>query len=71
VPFKSKQQMKFMFSQMPKTARRWADEQKASSGKGSFKKLPKRAKGSKATPSKTKAAQKKQTRKRKTTKKRK
>lgn len=55
--------MKFMFSQKPKIAKRWKDEQKESQGKGSFKKMPKRVKGSKSTPIKTKAAQKKTTKK--------
>jgi hypothetical protein len=43
VPFTSKRQMRFMFSQHPKIAQKMANRQKAKSGKGVFKKLPKQA----------------------------
>lgn len=59
MPFKSKQQQKLMFSQHPKIARKWADEQIEQKGRGSFKKMPKRVKGSKSTPAKTRAAARK------------
>lgn len=56
MPFKSKQQTKYMYSQHPKIAKKWHDEQIETQGRASFKKLPKRVKGSKMTPSKTKRA---------------
>jgi hypothetical protein len=43
MPFTSKRQMRFMFSQHPKIAQKMANRQKAKSGKGVFKKLPKQA----------------------------
>jgi len=44
MPFKSKQQMKFLYKFHPKIAKRWTKEQEKSQGKGSFKKLPKKLK---------------------------
>jgi len=42
--FQSTQQMKWMFSTHPRMAKRWANEQEKSQGKGSFKRLPKKVK---------------------------
>lgn len=44
MPFKSKQQMKWMYATHPKMAKRWTKEQEKEKGKGSFKKLPKKVK---------------------------
>lgn len=44
MPFSSQAQMRYMFANHPRIARRMADDQKKSKGKGSFKRLPKRSK---------------------------
>lgn len=44
MPFTSKQQMKYMYATHPKIAEKMAKRQEKKSGKGAFKKLPKKAK---------------------------
>ena len=44
MPFKSKSQMRWMFSKHPKMAKRWAKEQEKEKGKKSFKRLPEKKK---------------------------
>ena len=64
MPFKSKQQARFMYSQHPKIAKKWSDEMKKDQKtEHPIKPLPKRKKGSKMTPAKTKAQVRKYTKK--------
>lgn len=44
MPFSSKAQMRYMFANHPRIARRMANDQKRTKGKKSFKRLPNRAK---------------------------